>query len=76
MPHLVTQRLPDGTGIGVVAIGGHPLGTVAHGGDGLTEEVLRNRLAQLPNVRAMFGRTARQVEQDNQGAGPCPAGSC
>jgi len=33
----------------------------------LTEEVLRNRLAQLPSVRAMFGHTARQVEQDNRG---------
>jgi 2-polyprenyl-6-methoxyphenol hydroxylase-like FAD-dependent oxidoreductase len=33
----------------------------------LTEEVLRNRLAQLPAVRAMFGRTAKRVEQDDRG---------
>jgi 2-polyprenyl-6-methoxyphenol hydroxylase-like FAD-dependent oxidoreductase len=33
----------------------------------LTEAVLRDRLAQLPSVKAMFGRTATQVEQDDQG---------
>jgi 4-hydroxyisophthalate hydroxylase len=33
----------------------------------LTEEVLRRRVAQLPSVTAMFGRTARQVEQDDRG---------
>src|SRR5215207_2047324 len=33
----------------------------------LTEEVLRNRLAELPSVTAMFGRTATQVAQDDQG---------
>ena len=33
----------------------------------LTEEVLRSRLAQLPSVTAMFGRAAKQVEQDDQG---------
>jgi 2-polyprenyl-6-methoxyphenol hydroxylase-like FAD-dependent oxidoreductase len=33
----------------------------------LTEEVLRRRLAELPNVKTMFGRTARQVEQDDRG---------
>jgi len=33
----------------------------------LTEEVLRHRLTQLPSVTAMFGRTAKQVEQDDQG---------
>ena len=33
----------------------------------LTEEVLRRKLATLPSVTTMFGRTARQVEQDDQG---------
>jgi 2-polyprenyl-6-methoxyphenol hydroxylase-like FAD-dependent oxidoreductase len=33
----------------------------------LTEEVLRNRLANLPSVTAMFGRTVKQVEQDDHG---------
>jgi 4-hydroxyisophthalate hydroxylase len=33
----------------------------------LTEEVLRARLAQLPSVTAMFGRTATHVAQDDQG---------
>jgi 2-polyprenyl-6-methoxyphenol hydroxylase-like FAD-dependent oxidoreductase len=33
----------------------------------LTEEVLRNRLTRLPSVTTMFGRTAKQVEQDDKG---------
>lgn len=33
----------------------------------LTEEVLRNRLADLPSVTTMFGRTVRRVEQDDHG---------
>jgi len=33
----------------------------------LTEEVLRARLAGLPSVTAMFGRTAKGVEQDDGG---------
>jgi 2-polyprenyl-6-methoxyphenol hydroxylase-like FAD-dependent oxidoreductase len=32
----------------------------------LTEAVLRDRVAQLPCVTAMFGRTAKQVEQDDR----------
>jgi len=33
----------------------------------LTEEVLRDRLTELPSVTALFGRTAKQVEQDDTG---------
>lgn len=33
----------------------------------LTEDVLRRRLAQLPSVKAMFGRAATRVEQDDGG---------
>jgi 2-polyprenyl-6-methoxyphenol hydroxylase-like FAD-dependent oxidoreductase len=33
----------------------------------LTEEVLRRRLAQLPSVTTLFGRTAKQVTQDGHG---------
>jgi 2-polyprenyl-6-methoxyphenol hydroxylase-like FAD-dependent oxidoreductase len=33
----------------------------------LTEEVLRARLADLPSVTALFGRTAKRVEQDDAG---------
>ena len=34
----------------------------------LTEEVLRARMAELPNVESAFGWTAQTVEQDVQGA--------
>jgi 2-polyprenyl-6-methoxyphenol hydroxylase-like FAD-dependent oxidoreductase len=33
----------------------------------LTEDVLRRRLADLPSVTPMFGRTVKQVEQDDEG---------
>ena len=33
----------------------------------LTEGVLRGRLATLPSVTALFGKTAKQVEQDDRG---------
>ncbi len=34
----------------------------------LTEEVLRGRVAQLPNVNVMYERTANKVAQDDHGA--------
>jgi 2-polyprenyl-6-methoxyphenol hydroxylase-like FAD-dependent oxidoreductase len=33
----------------------------------LTEQVLRNRLAELPNVMAMFGRSAKSFQHDDHG---------